>query len=100
MTEAQRTALMELIAVYANRHRKELAAADLAKISADMPNLRFGWAGGLKRGDPCYYRIQGTTFLVEVANVQNSGNNIHTVWRDSANDFGNDLLGDHIGHDH
>lgn len=100
MTAAQQQALKELIAVYANRHRKELAEADMAKISADMENLRFGWAGGLKRGEPYYYRIQGTTFLVEVANVQNNGNHIHAVWRDSANDFGRDLLGDHIEHDH
>jgi hypothetical protein len=100
MTAAQQQALKELIAVYANRHRKELAAADIAKISADMGNLRFGWAGGLKRGEPYYYRIQGTTFLVEVANVQNNGNHFHGVWRDSANDFGRDLLGDHVGEDH
>ena len=100
MTETQQTALMELIAVYANRHRKELAEAEIAEIRADIENLRFGWAGGLKRGEPYYYRIQGTTFLVEVANVQNNGNHIHAVWRDSANDFGRDLLGYHIGHDH
>lgn len=100
MTPAQQAALMELIAEFANRHRKELAEADLAKTKADLANLRFGWAGGLKRGEPYYYRIQGTTFLVEVANVQNNGNHVHAVWRDSANDFGRDLLGDHVGHDH
>ena len=100
MTEAQQAALMELIAVYANRHRKELAEADLAKITADMENLRFGWAGGMKRGEPYYYRIQGTTFLVEVANVQNNGNHVHAVWRDSANDFGRDLLGGHVKGEH
>lgn len=100
MTIAQQQALKELIAVYANRHRKELAEADIAKISADMENLRFGWAGGLKRGESYYYRIQGTTFLVEVANVQNNGNHIHAVWRDSANDFGSDLLGGHVSEDH
>lgn len=100
MTAAQRAALMELIAVYANRHRKELADNDLARIKADLDNLRFGWAGGLARGEPYYYRIQGTTFLVEVANIQNKGNHIHAVWRDSSNDFGRDLLGDHVGEDH
>jgi hypothetical protein len=100
MTEAQRSALMELIAVYANRHRKELAEADMAKISDDMENLRFGWAGGLKRGEPYYYRIQSNAFLVEVANVQNNGNHVHSVWRDSANDFGRDLLGGHVGEEH
>ncbi|QTN33043.1 DUF3500 domain-containing protein [Akkermansiaceae bacterium] len=100
MTAAQQAALKELIAEFANRHRKELAEADLAKILADMDKLRFGWAGGLKRGEPYYYRIQGTTFLVEVANVQNNGNHVHATWRDQSNDFGNDLLGDHVGHDH
>jgi len=100
MTETQQAALMELIAEYANRHRKELAESDLTKIKSDMQNLRFGWAGGLKRGEPYYYRIQGSTFLVEVANVQNNGNHVHAVWRDSANDFGRDLLGGHVGHDH
>ncbi len=100
MTETQQSALMELIAEYANRHRKELASADLAKITADLENLRFGWAGGLNRGEPYYYRIQGTTFLVEVANVQNNGNHMHAVWRDRANDFGRDILGEHVGHDH
>ena len=100
MSESQRAALMELIAVYAERHRKELAESDLAKIKADLPNLRFGWAGGLLRGEPYYYRVQGTAFLVEVANVQNNGNHVHAVWRDSANDFGHDLLGGHVSEDH
>lgn len=100
MNRSQLVALRKLIAEFANRHRKELAEADIAKIGADIGNLRFGWAGGLKRGEPYYYRIQGTTFLVEVANVQNNGNHFHGVWRDSANDFGRDLLGDHVGHDH
>ena len=100
MTEAQQKSLMDLIAIYANRHRKELAESDIAKIKADMENLRFGWAGGLQRGEPYYYRIQGTAFLVEVANIQNNGNHFHGVWRDSANDFGRDLLGEHVGHDH
>ncbi len=100
MTETQQKALMELIAVYANRHRKELAENDLKAIQADLKNLRFGWAGGIKRDEPYYYRIQGTTFLVEVANVQNNGNHFHGVWRDSKNDFGRDLLGGHVKHEH
>lgn len=100
MTETQQKALMELIAVYANRHRKELAENDLKVIQEDLKNLRFGWAGGIKRDEPYYYRIQGTTFLVEVANVQNNGNHFHGVWRDAKNDFGRDLLGGHVKHEH
>ncbi|MFD2255093.1 DUF3500 domain-containing protein [Luteolibacter algae] len=100
MTAAQQDALMELIAEFANRHRKELAEQDLKRIKANLANLRFGWAGGLKRDEPYYYRIQGKDFLVEVANVQNNGNHIHTTWRDRSNDFGRDLLGDHVDHEH
>ncbi len=100
MTPAQQQALMEIITEYASRNRKELEETELAKIKADLENLRFGWAGGLERGEPLYYRIQGTTFLVEVANVQNNGNHVHAVWRDSANDFGKDVLGGHIKGEH
>lgn len=100
MSDIQQQALMELIAEFANRHRTELAESDLKTIKADLKNLRFGWAGGLQRGEPYYYRIQGTTFLVEVANVQNKGNHFHAVWRDSKNDFGRDLLGGHVKHEH
>jgi hypothetical protein len=99
-TATQKEALMTLIAEYADRHRKALSENELAKIKADFDNLRFGWAGSLERGKPYYYRIQGTTFLVEVANIQNNGNHLHAVWRDLANDFGRDLLGDHIKEDH
>lgn len=100
MTAAQQQALLTLIAEYADRHRKELSDATMEEIKADLENLRFAWAGSLERGKPFYYRIQSTTFLVEVANVQNNGNHIHAVWRDTENDFGNDILSDHIHKDH
>jgi hypothetical protein len=100
ISPAQQQALVELISEYANRHRKELAGKEIAIIKKDLPNLRFGWAGSLERDQPFYYRIQGTTFLVEVANVQNHGNHIHAVWRDAAKDFGRDILGDHIHESH
>ncbi|MDP4623751.1 MAG: DUF3500 domain-containing protein [Akkermansiaceae bacterium] len=100
MTAAQQQALLTLIAEYAERHRKELSDATMEEIKADLENLRFAWAGSLERGKPFYYRIQSTTFLVEVANVQNNGNHIHAVWRDTENDFGNDILSDHIHKDH
>ena len=100
MTSAQQAALFKIIAEFANRHRKELAAPTLEQIKADLSNLRFGWAGSLKPKEPFYYRIQSTTFLVEVANVQNHGNHIHAVWRDTENDFGNDILADHLKIEH
>jgi hypothetical protein len=95
MTDAQRDGLMTLIAEYANRFRPQIAMDQLEKIRTDMENLRFGWAGSLAPNEGYYYRIQGTDFLVEVANVQNNANHIHAVWRDRSNDFGHDVLGGH-----
>lgn len=49
----------------------------------------------LAPGERHYYRIQGPTFLVEYDHTQNGGNHIHSVWRDPADDFGEDLLERH-----
>jgi hypothetical protein len=96
MTAAQQKLLMTLVEHYAYRLRSELADQDLAKIAAaGFKEIRFAWAGSLEPGQPHYYRLHGPTFLVEFDNTQNNANHIHTVWRDSANDFGEDLLRAH-----
>jgi Protein of unknown function (DUF3500) len=101
MSESQQTVLRNLIAEYTGRYRPEIAATDLKKIEkAGLGNIRFGWAGGLNRGDACYYRIQGSTFLMEMANTQSNANHVHTTWRDIESDFGRDLLGEHFKGDH
>ena len=99
MTDSQKEGLLTLISEYATRHRKEIADKDMETIKADLANVRFGWAGGLKKGDAYYYRVQGKTFLIEACNIQNDANHIHTVWRDLEGDFGRDALGNHMkGH--
>lgn len=95
MTGTQRTALVELIAAYANRHRAWIATAHIERIQSELDGIRFGWAGSLVPGEAYYYRIQGKSLLIEAANVQNNANHIHTVWRDPTRDFGRDELGDH-----
>jgi len=96
MTPEQKKLLMTMIENYAYRVRPELAEQDLAKIDkAGVENVHFAWAGGLEPGEGHYYRIHGPTFLVEFDNTQNNANHVHTVWRDSANDFGEDLLKQH-----
>ena len=60
-----------------------------------MENIVFAWAGGLEKGEPHYYRVQGPTFLLEYANTQNNANHVHAVWRDFEGDFGRDLLKEH-----
>jgi len=96
MSPAQSKMLNELIDVYANRLRKELAEEELAKLrAAGMENIYFAWAGGSEPGQPHYYRIQGPTFVIEYDNTQDNANHIHTVWRDFDHDFGLDPLRAH-----
>jgi hypothetical protein len=95
MTPEQKTKLVELVRLYAERNRAEVAADDLAKIEkAGWDDVHFGWAGSTEKGKLHYYRIQGPTFLMEMDN-KDKGNHVHSVWRDFANDFGEDLLAEH-----
>jgi len=96
MTADQKESLRNLLSSYANRHRPEVADADIKKIEqAGFDKVYFAWAGGTELGQPHYYRIQGLTFLLEYDDTQNDANHIHTVWRDFENDFGEDVLRKH-----
>ena len=99
--DAEKKQLKDLVADYAERLRGELADDDLKRIdAAGWDNVKFAWAGGLDRGQPHYYRVQGPTFLVEYDNTQNNANHVHSVWRDLTRDFGEDLLLKHYQADH
>ena len=96
MTAPQKKLLMTLVEHYAYRLRPEVADQDLHKIEqAGWEKIHFAWAGATGPGKGHYYRLHGPTFLVEFDNTQNNANHIHTVWRDAANDFGEDLLREH-----
>lgn len=96
MTPEQRDLLLRVIEEYARRHRGELASEELRKIHvAGFDKVSFAWAGGTEPGVGHYYRVVGPTFLIEYDNVQNNANHPHTVWRDPANDFGEDILKKH-----
>ncbi|HLY08471.1 MAG TPA: DUF3500 domain-containing protein, partial [Planctomycetota bacterium] len=83
------------------RLRGELADRDLAKIAqAGKDKITFGWAGGLERGEPHYYRVQGPTFIIEYDNVQNGANHVHSVWHDPSSNFGEDILRAHHEAEH
>jgi hypothetical protein len=96
LTPVQRDTLKQIVAEYVHRCREELAATDLAKIeAAGWDKLQFAWAGSIEPGQGSYYRVQGPSFILELDNTQNNANHIHAVWRDFANDFGEDLLKRH-----
>ncbi len=95
MTAAQQDKLVQLLDLYYNVHRAEVAEAALTPIKEDLANVHFAWAGGLAVGDPHYYRLHGPTFVIEYDNTQNNANHIHTIVRDLKNDWGKDVLKAH-----
>lgn len=101
MTKDQKQLLLVTIREFANLGRPEIAGPVIKHISNSVDKLQFAWAGGLKPGDPHYFRIVGgNTFLIEYANTQNGANHAHAVWRLFDNDFGRDILREHIEKDH
>ncbi len=106
MEPHQQMLLRSLINVYAGNLKADAAQAQLDRIEkAGYDSLHFAWAGSLSPGEGQYYRIHGTTLLIEYDNTQTNANHIHTVWRDLTNDFGRDLLHKHYqesaeGHGH
>jgi len=92
----QKLQLKSLIMEYLGRYRTEIASEEWKGIeSAGLDNIYFAWAGGINPGEGHYYRVQGSTFLLEYDNTQNNNNHVHAVWRDFKNDFGDDLLQRH-----
>ena len=95
MTAAQQDRVAQLLDLYYNVHRAEVAEAALTPIKEDLANVHFAWAGGLEVGDPHYYRLHGPAFVIEYDNTQNNANHIHTVIRGLKNDWGEDVLKAH-----
>ncbi|MGI5132380.1 DUF3500 domain-containing protein [Pseudonocardia sp. CA-107938] len=96
LSTTQQDLLYSLVAQYLKRSPEELWTKQLDRVQAAGPDgLHFAWAGGLEKGTPHYYRIQGTHVVIEFDNAIDSGNHIHSVWRDYRNDLGHDLLREH-----
>ncbi len=96
LTSQQKNILNKLIACHLTSMPAEIAEMRMKRIvSEDFNQIRFGWAGGLIKGVPHYYRIQGKTFLIEFDNTSHNANHIHIVWREFNGDFGVDLLNEH-----
>jgi hypothetical protein len=100
MSAVQFDALMALMEEYARNVAPELAENRIAQINEAGRNIYFAWSGGIKRGDPHYYRVQTPLFLIELDDTQDDANHIHSVWRDVRGDFGQDLLQQHYEANH
>ena len=92
--------LHALAELYARNLPDDLARRRMEQIDQAGRNAYFAWAGGVNPGDPHYYRIQTSTFLIELDDTQDNANHIHSVWRDLRDDFGGDLLKAHYETSH
>ena len=100
MNAKQFEALMTLMEEYARNVPDELAESRIAQINKVGREIYFAWSGGVNRGDPRYYRVQTSSFLIELDDTQDDANHIHSVWRDFTGDFGEDLLQQHYKASH
>lgn len=83
----QQRLMGDLLEVYLGRVRE--------RPPVSPERLTFAWAGSTEPGQGHYYALRGEHFLVEYDNTQNGANHVHTVWRDSRRDWGEDLLAAH-----
>jgi len=96
LSKDQQGTLLALIEEYLGAQPRAQARQRLDKIrKAGFDQIKFAWMGGLEKAEGHYYRVQGSTFLIEYDNTQNNANHIHTVWRDFDHDFGLDPLRAH-----
>jgi hypothetical protein len=96
LSQRQLDSLAILVGAFARRLPDELAGAQLNELErTGLDRLHFAWAGSTRPGQRHYFRIQGPTLLIEHDNTQGNGNHIHSVWRNPAGDFGDDVLAEH-----
>ena len=96
LSESQATQLRDLVYSYLDKMPEEVASAHRGRFdTTGLQDVYVAWAGGLKPGESHYYRVHSPDLLIEFDNAIDSGNHIHSIWRDLANDLGHDLLLDH-----
>lgn len=101
LNDDQKKILMQLLDLYVKNYQLGFSSKLMASIrKAGIENLSFAWAGSMQPGAGHYYRIQGPMLLIEYDNAQNNANHVHTVVRDLANDFAEDILREHYEREH
>jgi hypothetical protein len=100
MNADTRQQLSGLIRHYATRTNDELSGPTWRKLEAEFEAVTFAWAGGEEPGQGHYYTIKAPSWLIEYDNTQNGANHIHSVLRDIAGDWGEDLIAQHYAQAH
>ena len=102
LNDSQRELFKQLLLEYVHNYKNPIAHQQLQRIRrTGIDKIYFAWAGtGLN--EPYYYRIHGPTILIEFNNNYAPGseagpiNHIHTVFREPGNDYGEDMLRQHL----
>jgi Protein of unknown function (DUF3500) len=101
MDGEQRGLLTRLIRHYVERTNDDLSRITWSAIErGGLEPITFAWAGGFERGQGHYYAIKSPTFLIEYDNTQNGANHIHSVLREIAGDWGEDIIANHYAESH
>ncbi len=96
MDKTQLGILSKLISEYIGQINEDLSSVIETTWQEKITGIHLAWGGAASAGKPHYYRLHGGTFLAEYDNRQNDANHIHSVWRDTDNDFAVDVLRDHL----
>jgi hypothetical protein len=108
LTPAQRTQLLDLVALHIGNMDDGHARVKMDEVRAHLNRTWFAWVGKTDRGSVFYYRIHSPVVLIEFDHQRPVGmrhlldptqatmQHIHTVVRTpNGNDYGKDLLRQH-----
>jgi hypothetical protein len=96
LDEAQQRNLLFIVDRFLERHPAAIAVKLQQEVrERGLDRVHFAWAGDVRPKTSHYFRIHTDRFLIEFCNTISSGDHIHSVLRDFANDLGGDLLAAH-----
>jgi len=102
LNDSQRTLFKQLLREYVHNYKDPIAQQQQKRIRrAGIDKIYFAWAG-TGENEPYYYRLHWPTILIEFNNNYAPGteagpiNHIHTVFREPGNDYGEDMLRQHL----
>ncbi len=88
MSPDQQKLFRELIGEYVKGMPAQVVRDRMQAIEkSGMDNIRMGWWGDAEPNKRHHYVIQGSSFVIEYNNTQNSANHVHSIWRNLAGDF-------------
>ncbi|NER15360.1 DUF3500 domain-containing protein [Leptobacterium flavescens] len=94
LNKEQKKLLRYIVEEYVHNLEHSLAHEEMEQIeAAGFDKVYFAWIGPVERSDSQYFLIHGPTFIIE---FDNHRNHIHSIWRNKSNDFGADILKDHL----